>query len=104
VGRGIEKNAAAILDVNGYDSDNHQARKINVELINESDLVLVMEKTHRDFIIERYPLASGKVFLLSQWNDGFEIADPYRKSKEMFSHVFDRIQKSCFDWIVKLGI
>jgi protein-tyrosine phosphatase len=102
VGRGIEKNAADILNDNGYDVDGHSAKGLSSELIFESDLVLVMEKYQKDLIVERYPESCGKVFLLGKWSDDLEIIDPYRKNKEVFLHVFNKIQTNCFIWVEKL--
>lgn len=103
VGRGVEKKAAEILDTHGYNSKNHLAQQLNSELVMQSDLVLVMEIEQRKFIIKKYPQASGKVFLLGKWNDELEIADPYKKSTEVFVAIFNKIEESCNCWYERLN-
>lgn len=102
LGHSIEKNAASLLEANGYDSNDHKPRKLDGQLISEVDLVLVMQKEHQYSIMKRYPSASGKVMLLGQWFDQMEIQDPFMKSPEAFSHVFNQIEKSCTRWVEKL--
>lgn len=103
VGHGIEENSAAILDNNGYNSAGHKAKKLSSKLVNEADLILVMEKSHRDSIIKLYPQACGKVFLLGKWSEDLEIVDPYQKSKEVFYRTYEKIEKNCFQWALKIG-
>ena len=104
IDHGIEKSAASLLDENGYESKGHKARKLDRELINDSDLLLVMEKDHQYTIMKRYPQSSGKVMLLGKWSDDMEIIDPYQKSSEAFTHVFEQIEENCIRWIEKLSI
>ena len=103
VGHGIEKNSASILDSNGYSSTGHKAKKLNSVLVNESDLILVMEKSHRESIIKLYPQACGKVFLLGKWCEDLEILDPYQKSMEVFYRTYEKIEKNCVQWALKIG-
>jgi protein-tyrosine phosphatase len=103
VGRKIEKNAASILNKKGYGSEEHIARQLNHDLIAEADLVLVMEKSHQSLIMQKYPQASGKIMLLSKWQDNADINDPYRKSPEVFGYVFDQIEQSSLEWSTKLA-
>jgi protein-tyrosine phosphatase len=91
------------LIASGYDSAGHKASKLNGQLIGDSDLVLVMEKGHHYSIMERYPQASGKVMLLGKWSDDLEITDPYRKSSEAFTHIFNQIEENCIRWVERLS-
>jgi protein-tyrosine phosphatase len=102
VGYGIDKTASEILDIKGYECSNHKAQNLTAELVVNSDLILVMEKDQRKFIISRYPQASGKVFLLGCWDGDLEITDPYRKSTEVFEYVYSKIEKSCLLWCEKI--
>lgn len=102
VDHGIDAKAAKVLCGSGYDSDNHKARKLNSEMIVNSDLVLVMETGHKNALMSRYPSASGKVMLLGKWSNDLEIIDPYQKSIEAYSHVFKQIETCCIDWHQRL--
>ena len=102
VGKPIDPSAARCLSQHDYSSDNHIARQVSGAMMNEASLVLVMEKEHQRFLMERYPSCSGKVMLLGAWVNK-EIHDPYRKSDEAFQHVFEQIEESCLSWSVKLN-
>ncbi|TLU65091.1 low molecular weight phosphotyrosine protein phosphatase [Thalassotalea litorea] len=103
VDHGIEENAAALLDAAGYDSANHKARQISNEIVSNADLILVMEQRHLKTIREKYPAASGKTMLLGKWVGDKEIPDPYKRSEEVFSLVYELIGDSCKQWGAKLS-
>ncbi len=98
----MEKNAAKLLTINNYNSENHNVRQVNSQIINNAELILVMEKKHQQILMQKYPSASGKIMLLGKWNDNEEISDPYCKSIEAFEHVFTQIEKNCQAWAQKL--
>lgn len=98
----IEKNAAQLLETHSYNSDNHKARQVCTDIINQAELILVMEKKHQQVLMQKYPAASGKVMLLGKWNNEEEIPDPYRKSFAVFEHAFTQIEKNCQTWAKKL--
>lgn len=97
-GKGMHSPAARVLSENGYDSENHEARKLNYEMVADSDLVLVMEKGHQNVLMNLYPEISGKVMLLGRWADDLEVTDPYRKSSEAYNYVYKQIENCCMDW------
>lgn len=65
----------------GVDMDGHKAKRISRELVDWSDLVLVMEKSHKDELMADFPEATEKTFLIRRFarfgsrNRG--VADPY---------------------------
>lgn len=65
----------------GVDISHHRSRHLTDNMIKEADMVIVMEASHRDKILGKYPEISNKVFLLSRFGNekGIErdIADPY---------------------------
>lgn len=102
VGHDIDNYAGSILEAKGYGTKKHTARQLNLDLITKADLVLVMEKGHQSLIMQQYPASSGKIMLFGKWQENADIHDPYRKSLEVFSYVFDQIEKSSLDWALKL--
>ena len=98
----IEKNAAHLLTTNNYNSENHKARQVSNDIINNAELILVMEKKHQRILMQKYPSASGKIMLLGKWNSDEEMPDPYRKSIEAFEHAFKQIEKNSKAWAEKL--
>jgi len=65
----------------GVDLSGHKAKRLSQNLVDRADLILVMEKTHKDELIADFPEATDKTFLLHRFscygsrNRG--IADPY---------------------------
>ncbi|QBY03140.1 low molecular weight phosphotyrosine protein phosphatase [Thalassotalea sp. HSM 43] len=102
VGHGIETHMAAILEQHGVKSDGHSAKQIGLELVNEVDLILVMEKKHQQSLMQKYPSASGKIMLLGKWHNDEEVPDPYRKSQDVFEHAYALIHKHCSAWASKI--
>ena len=62
----------------GADLLEHRSQIINAEMLSRANLVLVMEKGHKEALDLEFPSASGKVHLLSQVVDGlaYDIPDP----------------------------
>jgi len=102
VGNGIEPNAAKVLNDHNYNSNEHAARQIDDQIINNVDLVLVMETTHQQKLMAKYPAASGKIMLLGKWNNNEQIPDPYKKSVDAFEQSFKQIENNCQFWADKL--
>lgn len=103
VDKPIDDSAAKELIAHGYNSEGHSARLLNEQLIQEADLILVMENFQQQRLMQQYPAASGKVMLLGKWLGDLEINDPYRKSSEAFSLVFEQIESAAKLWSDKLG-
>jgi len=103
VGKPIEANAGRQLSVNGLKPDNHAAQQLNAQMIQETDLVLVMEFQQQQRLMREYPAYSGKIMLLGQWLDNKEINDPYGKSDQAFALVFRQIEQACDAWSQKLN-
>ena len=102
-GQDIDENMASLLVANGYSASPHVARKLDGQLVANADIVLVMEEEHQNMLMKQYPQASGKILLLGKWRGDTNIYDPYRRSNEVFGHVFDQINDSCLGWCEKLG-
>lgn len=68
----------------GLTGDDHQSRQLSEKDVEQSHLILVMEKAHQTWIQEIMPRAAWKIELLSRFvaNDRFacDIADPYGRS------------------------
>lgn len=60
------------------DFSNHVSTQITEEHIKLFDLILVMEKRHKVFILDKYPRADKKTFLLKEYAGygEIDIADP----------------------------
>lgn len=68
--------AITVLGEVGIDHSGHRSRPWAPDLTGTSDLILTMEKAHKDAILRRHPDAEGKVFTLKEYvSDGAEEGD-----------------------------
>lgn len=79
-GRAREE-ALEIIRRLGVDISRHRSKHLTGDMVKDADIIIVMESSHRDTILNQYPESSGKIFLLSKFGNekGREedIADPY---------------------------
>ena len=90
-----------LAEEHGLDISEHRARQLTPEMVLDSDLILVMESSHRQEIVKHTPQARGKVMLVGQW-EKLEIPDPYRKPKQAFVDAYTLIDRGIQSWIKKL--
>jgi protein-tyrosine phosphatase len=66
-----------ILQEKKIDLSQHRSRPITNEIIDQFNLILVMEKGHKEGLKAAFPQVSNQVFLLSEMvNRRYEIIDP----------------------------
>jgi len=96
-----------LLKAEGIDVSSHVPTPINSLLVNSSDLILVMENTHRQEILRRYPECDSKVFLLKEFageKEKPEIYDPIGQPEEVYIERAKEIKeyvKKVFNKLVK---
>ena len=65
----------------GVDLADHRAKPVSGKLVHRSDLILVMEESHKVAILEEFPGASDKTFLIRSFarfgSKDRGVADPY---------------------------
>jgi protein-tyrosine phosphatase len=103
VGRGIDPDSKAAADLFGIAPKDHVARQFSAEIGQAADLLIVMETHHRQEIARRWPQFVGKTFLLGQFEDDKEIADPYRRGRMLHIHMAEQVLESAKYWSRKLG-
>ena len=99
------KEAIQVLSEEGVDVSNHCARNITGLAIREADLIFVMENIHKKYIVDMYPNAEKKTYLMKDFkkvgnfevSDNPNIPDPIGKDisfyKEIFSVIKDSIER-----------
>lgn len=98
VGKPMDPTALQVLQENGYDHPDHQARQLNRDMLHEYDLILAMEPKHLHDIFDMAPEARGKSFLLGKWQGDKAIPDPYRQQRPAFEHVYKLISDGVSRW------
>lgn len=92
-----------ILKENGISYENHVSTSISQDLMKEADTVLVMEQRHRDYMTERFPAFSDKVFLLTEFaGEVGDIFDPLGRPKSAYKMTFEKIKNLVGKIILKL--
>lgn len=95
--------ASTIAAERGLDLSEHEARRFRSAEAGDCDLILVMEAGHKREILKKAPQLGGRVMLLTHWNGGQPIADPYRRSAEAHRKAADDILAAAAEWARRLG-
>jgi len=85
-----------LLKEEGVDISSHIPTPINKLLVNGSDIILVMENTHKQEILRRYPECDSKVFLLKEFageKEKLDIYDPIGQPEEVYIERAKEIKK-----------
>jgi protein-tyrosine-phosphatase len=88
----------AVLANRGIDLSEHASRRVTRELLSAYNLILVMERGHKEGIKAEFPEYSGKVFLISEMVGAkFEVRDPiggplveYEYTSKEIENIFTR--------------
>lgn len=98
VGHDMAPDMRAIAEQAGVRCSDHSATQLDDALCHSHDLILVMERRHRERILAEYPGGGGKTFLLTQWNGGQDIPDPWRRDRSVYERAFAMIRESTDAW------
>lgn len=98
----IDPMAGEVLTAHGLVAPGHRARRVTRELLQASDLVLAMEKSHLARLRADAPEATGKIFLLDKWVDSRDVPDPYGRPREVFERVYAMIDQGVRAWLPHL--
>jgi len=103
VGHPADTETTYVAGKRGISLDRHIARQFTQDQGRDTDLILVMEPSHKAEIAREAPALTGKVFLFDQWVRGKGIADPYQRSREFHEAVFLMVQDGAEAWAKKLA-
>ena len=90
-----------LMSAKGIDITGHRARQLDEYMVGKADLILTMESSHKSAILERSPLAQGRIYRIGEIQ-GFDIADPYRGSRDEFIRSLIDIERGLADWTDRL--
>ncbi len=94
---GPTSQAIKIMEEYGIDISPYKAKILSKDLIDEADLILVMERKHRERVEELDPEAENKTFLLKEFagnKEKLEIRDPMGLSDEVYREVAGEIKSA----------
>ena len=98
-GLGATAETRELLEAEGIDVSGHLSQRVTKEMVNKSDIILVMEKLQENRILEFAPQAKNRLFLLKEFakisgNNNLDVADPIGKSREFYSQTFATIKEA----------
>lgn len=97
-GMGATEETKELLEEEGIDVSGHRSQRLTKDLLDKSDIILVMENLHEDRIAQLYPKALNRVYLLREFaqikGDSLDISDPIGKSIEFYRQTFAVIKDS----------
>ncbi|MFA6357525.1 MAG: L-threonylcarbamoyladenylate synthase [Candidatus Omnitrophota bacterium] len=95
-GMGASGETRQVLEAEGIDAGTHRSVRVSKELVDQSDIILVMEKIHEERILQLAPEVKNRLFLLKEFakiNDSnLNISDPIGGSLEFYQEVFSVIK------------
>lgn len=76
------------------DMSRHQSRYLSHDLIEESDLIVVMTAGHRQSVLMKEPAAAPKVKLLLTYagEGAYDVNDPYGADVQVYAGCFERMR------------
>ena len=84
----------SILRESGIALENHRSRPITSELVREAMLILAMTPLHKEIILELFPEAAERVFLVGEFSNDpamREIPDPIGGGRSAYLETRDAI-------------
>ncbi|WP_255407798.1 low molecular weight protein-tyrosine-phosphatase [Pigmentiphaga sp. NML080357] len=102
VGRPPHPHAVAVAQAHGVPlHPEKRAVAVSSAEMALAAVVFVMDGSHRREVQERFPTASGKTFLLGQWQ-GEDIADPINEPLPAFERAWQQCEKGAQEWVKRL--
>ena len=93
---------------NSVSLEEHQARLVTPELIDNAGLIVVMEPGHQKQLLDLYPKVSDKIYLLRHFarygSQERGIHDPYGHNLEAYRFCFEDIKEcvqSLHQWLLE---
>lgn len=104
-GRSADPVMVEVAGKTGIDMSNWSSRLVTPEMVDESDIILVMEQRHYERLTANSPGAAEKTFLLGMAAadavPGGEIADPYGCTRDAYERCVREVT-TALDEVVKL--
>jgi len=98
-GIGAAPNTVSVMGEEGVDVSGHVGKNIHKDMLKRSDIVFVMEKAHKDFIVNIMPEMKDKIRLL---REGQDIPDPIGRSLEEYRNVRKVIKEEVQDVFLEI--
>ena len=95
-GMGASTETREVLKNEGIDVGAHHSQRVTKEMVDRSDIILVMEAMHEDRVLQLAPEVKNRLFLLKEFarmgDSNLDIADPAGGSREFYEVTFQTIK------------
>jgi len=94
--------AQKVMKEEGIDISGHRTKMITEYDMRDSDLIFVMEERHKQYVINKYPKAAKKIYLLKDFkrignlhiSENPDIPDPITKDVNFYKETFSVIKEA----------
>jgi tRNA threonylcarbamoyl adenosine modification protein (Sua5/YciO/YrdC/YwlC family) len=97
-GLGASLETRELLKEEGLDVSGHRSQKVTADLLNKSDIILVMEQMQEQRILQMDPWVKNRLFLLKEFaqvkNNNLNIPDPMGRSREFYESTYAVIKEA----------
>ena len=87
-------NACLAMKAFRLDISSHRSRQVSAELVRQADLVLMMERRHRDALMAHCDEAANKIKLLTEFAlESGDIADPCGGNEQTYQDCAEQLAR-----------
>ena len=97
------ENAVEALREVGIDLTGHRSQPLDSELVENSNLIAVMSRSHQDHILQWFPEVADRVFLINAFGTSkvpADVSDPFGGSLNTYRRTRDEIDRALSDLIL----
>jgi protein-tyrosine phosphatase len=94
--------AIAIMNERGLDLSLHESQPLSDRLVRYADLIITMTRGHRDAILNHWPEAAPRTFVISR-NRG-DVADPIGGPSDLYRKCAEQIDAYLAEWVNEIDL
>ncbi|MDP2940046.1 MAG: L-threonylcarbamoyladenylate synthase [Candidatus Omnitrophota bacterium] len=98
MGMSVSASTQELLLKEDIDVSSRTAQMVSEMMLKKADLILVMEKTQENKILEKHPSVKNRLYLLKEFagieGSDLNIPDPIGSSEEVYQEVFNLIKEA----------
>ena len=80
--------------MNGSSLEDFRSQRVSYDLLEASDLILVMTEEHKYQLLLKAPQYADKIFTLGEFaGEEIDVGDPYGSNLEMYLQSYDLIEE-----------
>ena len=88
------ENSRLVMEERGLDLTRHRSQSIRAELLEDFNLILVMEETHRKLLVQEFPRFAERIYLLTEMvGEKGDVDDPYGSVLTAYRVTAEEIQQ-----------